>query len=145
LIIQNCQEIIDTNEIFIEGDKDSFLKEFVQPSLRFSSPQISRRAEASFDDEAFKLTLPKTYNDKADPTVLKVTFRSGLVIADEKAITTFVKAGKELGFEKVKNLPFGKTIVSDKSDVGQTKAFKEVPGTPYFINSNNSTIAKKAF
>lgn len=34
LIIEKCQEMIDTNEIFVEGDKDIFLKQFVEPYLK---------------------------------------------------------------------------------------------------------------
>lgn len=34
LIINNCQELIDNNEIFVDGDKDEFLKNFIEPSLR---------------------------------------------------------------------------------------------------------------
>lgn len=34
LIIGNCQELIDNNEIFVDGDKDEFLKNFVEPYLR---------------------------------------------------------------------------------------------------------------
>jgi superfamily II DNA or RNA helicase len=34
LIISNCQEIIDNNEIFVDGDKDEFLKNFVEPYLK---------------------------------------------------------------------------------------------------------------
>ncbi len=34
LIISNCQELIDNNEIFVDGDKDEFLKYFAEPFLR---------------------------------------------------------------------------------------------------------------
>jgi superfamily II DNA or RNA helicase len=34
IIINNCREIIDNNEIFVDGDKDEFLKNFVEPYLR---------------------------------------------------------------------------------------------------------------
>ena len=34
LIIGNCQELIDNNEIFVDGDKDEFLKNFVEPYLK---------------------------------------------------------------------------------------------------------------
>ena len=34
LIIEKCQEMIDNNEIFVDGDKDIFLKNFVEPYLK---------------------------------------------------------------------------------------------------------------
>lgn len=34
LIIEKCQEMTDNNEIFVEGDKDIFLKNFIEPSLQ---------------------------------------------------------------------------------------------------------------
>ena len=37
LIIEKCQEMIDNNEIFVEGDKDIFLKNFVEPYLKTSN------------------------------------------------------------------------------------------------------------
>ncbi len=33
LIVEKCQEMIDNNEIFVDGDKDVFLKNFVEPYL----------------------------------------------------------------------------------------------------------------
>jgi superfamily II DNA or RNA helicase len=37
LIISNCQELIGNNEIFVDGDKDEFLKKFVEPYLKNES------------------------------------------------------------------------------------------------------------
>ncbi|MEO7045451.1 MAG: DEAD/DEAH box helicase family protein [Ferruginibacter sp.] len=37
LIIEKCQEMIDNNEIFVDGDKDIFLKNFVKPYLTSSN------------------------------------------------------------------------------------------------------------
>lgn len=42
LIIGKCQEIIDTNEIFVEGDKDDFLKIFVEPYLKISQLNLTQ-------------------------------------------------------------------------------------------------------
>ena len=36
LILERCQEIIDNNDIFIEGDKDLFLKSFIEPSFKLN-------------------------------------------------------------------------------------------------------------
>ncbi len=37
LIIEKCQEMIDSNEIFVDGDKDIFLTRFVEPYLKTSN------------------------------------------------------------------------------------------------------------
>ncbi|MFT4156040.1 DEAD/DEAH box helicase [Parafilimonas sp.] len=34
LIIEKCQDVINSNEIFVDGDKDVFLKQFVEPYLK---------------------------------------------------------------------------------------------------------------
>ena len=34
LIIEKCQEMIDSNDIFVDGDKDIFLNRFVEPYLK---------------------------------------------------------------------------------------------------------------
>jgi len=40
LMVEKCQEMIDSNDIFVEGDKDIFLKNFVEPSLRSNNSRI---------------------------------------------------------------------------------------------------------
>lgn len=42
LVIGKCQEIIDNNEIFVEGDKDVFLKNFVEPYLKLNNSKTAQ-------------------------------------------------------------------------------------------------------
>lgn len=44
LLNEKCQEIIDTNEIFVEGDKDVFLKIFIEPYIKSSYLKSAREA-----------------------------------------------------------------------------------------------------
>ena len=37
----------------------------------------------------------------------------------------------------------GISIISNKADNGLKKQFRQIPNTPFYINSNNSTDAKK--
>jgi superfamily II DNA or RNA helicase len=37
LIVEKCQDMLDSNEIFLEGDKDAFLARFVEPYLKSQS------------------------------------------------------------------------------------------------------------
>ena len=50
LIIEKCQEMIDTNEIFVDGDKDIFLKNFVEPYLKFNNLNPIQRNHLPYND-----------------------------------------------------------------------------------------------
>lgn len=41
LIVEKCQEMLDSNEIFVEGDKDKFLERFVEPYLRTNKSNMN--------------------------------------------------------------------------------------------------------
>ena len=47
LIIEKCQEMVDNNEIFVEGDKDIFLKNFVEPYLKTSNLNTVQEVSSS--------------------------------------------------------------------------------------------------
>lgn len=47
IIIGKCQEMIDSNEIFVEGDKDVFLKYFVEPYLKSNNSKTMQEASSS--------------------------------------------------------------------------------------------------
>lgn len=152
LIVTKCQEMIDSNEIFVDGDRDIFLSRFVEPYLTSSNLKGIREAVVKSENKKANLEFQisgelqnEGHRKKAEHTKLKVTFPNGQVINDNEAISTFIKTIQELGFDKVQKMAAngGISIISDKADNGLKKEFKRIAGTPFFINSNNSTQAKK--
>ncbi|MEI9955019.1 MAG: hypothetical protein WDM90_01575 [Ferruginibacter sp.] len=153
LIIEKCQEMIDSNEIFVEGDKDIFLTRFVEPYLKSNNlnSTIETVVAKSINQKTIqqKQTVEELqselYRKKAESTKLKVIFPNGKIINENKAIDTFINTIQELGFDKVQQLSVsgGISIISDKADNGLEKEFKRISNTPFYINSNNSTEAKK--
>ncbi len=151
LLIEKCHDLIDSNEIFVEGDKDAFLKFYKDPYLTSIDKEKEHRNDYTLHSSDIK---DHNYNEdkrsdskRAINTVLKVTFKNGKIIYENKAVDTFIKAIQEFGFEKVIQLPISGeiSVISNKSDNGLKKLFKPIPNTPFFINDNNSTIAKKNF
>lgn len=153
LMVEKCQEIIDNNDIFIEGDKDIFLNRFVEPYLKLNNINGIREAIAVKsgnhktiqENSIFGKLKSEVYHKKAEHTKLKVTFSNGQIINESEAINTFIKTIQEFGFDKVQQLSVsgGISIISDKADNGLKKEFKPILNTPFYINSNNSTEAKK--
>lgn len=88
LIIEKCQEVIDGNEIFVDGDKDNFLNHFVEPFLKFteektkkSSPQPIVSPVPFTVSKNNKVTyLPVSKNDlQSDGLVVKnILLKNGL-------------------------------------------------------------------
>ena len=153
LIIGKCQEMIDNNEIFVDGDKDIFLNRFVEPYLKSNNLNVIRETASvkSVNQKTIQENplLGELQNEvhrkKAAHTKLKVTFPSGQIINDNEAIDTFIKTIQEFGFDKVQQMSVsgGISIISEKADNGLKKEFKRIPNTPFYINSNNGTEAKK--
>jgi len=153
LIIGKCQEMIDSNEIFVDGDKDIFLNRFVEPYLKSSTLNGIRETTAAKSTSSKTIqgnhTLgeeqSKVHRKKAEHTKLKVTFSNGQIINEAKAIDTFIKTIQEFGFEKVQQMSVseGISLISDKANNGLEKEFKRIPNTSFYINSNNSTVVKK--
>jgi len=150
LIIERCQEMIDSNDIFVDGDKDIFLTRFVEPYLKLNNLNnvretfVSKSENPNFTKENPKIRELK--NDRAGHTKLKVTFPNGNVFDESKAIDTLIKAIQEFGIEKVKELPLsgGAPIISEKAENdGVKKKYKQIPNSSFFIIDNNSTEAKK--
>lgn len=42
LMIEKCQELIDSNDIFVDGDKDIFLRNFIEPCLKINNSNAIR-------------------------------------------------------------------------------------------------------
>lgn len=152
LIIEKCQDVIDSNEVFIDGDKDVFLNRFVEPHLKSYALKSNEEkinvnpvVKANRDDSSFEKSHNDIYRKKAAHTKLKVIFPDGEVIEENEAVETFIKTMDKFGFERVKELSVsgGISIISDKADNGLKKGFKNIRNTNLYINDNNSTDAKK--
>ena len=153
LIIEKCQELIDSNDIFVDGDKDIFLNRFVEPYLKSNNSNGIREttvlksvnSKTNQGNSILGELQSEVYRKKAEHTKLKVTFPDGQIINENEAIDTFIKAMQEFGFDKVKQMSVsgGMSIISDKADNGLKKEFRRIPNTTFYINSNNSTDAKK--
>lgn len=150
LIIAKCQEMIDSNEIFVDGDKDIFLNRFVEPYLKANNLNGIRESliTKSVNQTTIyeKATSGERQNEiqrkKAPHTKLKVTFPDGRIINEHIAVNTFIKTIQEFGLDKVKQL--GINVVSDTAINGDLKkSFKQIINTPFYINDNNSTEVKK--
>jgi hypothetical protein len=150
LIIAKCQEMIDSNEIFVDGDKDIFLNRFVEPYLKANNLNgireslITKPVNQTTIHE--KATSGERQNEiqrkKAPHTKLKVTFPDGRIINEHIAVNTFIKTIQKFGLDKVKQL--GINVVSDTAINGDLKkSFKQIINTPFYINDNNSTEVKK--
>jgi len=153
LMVEKCQELIDDNDIFVDGDKDNFLSRFVEPYLKSNNSNgIRETAVIKSENQKHIQENPmlgesqnEVHHKKAEHTKLKVTFPNGQIINDNEAINTFIKTIQEFGFDKVQQMSVsgGISIISDKADNGLKKEFKPILNTPFYINSNNSTEAKK--
>ncbi len=153
LIIEKCQELIDSNDIFVDGDKDIFLNRFVEPYLKSNNSNGIREttvlksvnSKTNQGNSILGELQSEVHRKKAEHTKLKVTFPDGQIINENEAIDTFIKAMQEFGFDKVKQMSVsgGMSIISDKADNGLKKEFRRIPNTTFYINSNNSTDAKK--
>jgi len=154
LMVEKCQELIDDNDIFVNGDKDIFLSRFAEPYLKLNSlndiqetvtiKSVNRKTIQ--ENPIFRELQSEVYRKKAEHTKLKVTLPNGKIINDNEAINTFIKTIQEFGFDKVQKMSVsgGISIISDKADNGLKKEFKRILNTPFYINSNNSTEAKKS-
>lgn len=59
LILEKCQEIIDNNDVFIEGDKDLFLKNFIEPSFKLNPSKESGIIKSSTQKKEVQKTSVK--------------------------------------------------------------------------------------
>lgn len=143
LTISKCQEVIDENNIFIEGDKDAFLQQFIFPHLS-TLPENSNGVH-SFKNHSVNNPVEFIQRNRAEPKALQVIFQDGTIINKGKAIDTFIATIKHLGLDIVRRAlaEMNSTLISDRSDNGQSKSYKVIPGTTYYINDYNSTPQKK--
>ncbi len=155
LILEKCQNVIDNNDIFLDGDKDVFLKCYFKPELKLNQINLSKKS--SPDKNNFPSTVSENLNNHKNEesykknenkentphTKLKVTFPDSEIIDDNNAKKTLIEALKKLDIEKV--FALHTKIVSDKANNGVQKVFTKIPGTNYYINDGNNTDAKKKF
>lgn len=151
LIIDNCQKMIENNEIFVEGDKDIFIKNFVEPYLKNNTlNEVIKKEKPIFKNEYGNFSQNENFKRgdrvKADHTKLKVTFVNGLIIDDSLAIDTLVKTLKEFNIEKVKNSRSGSSLIINESEYDDSlkNKYKEISGTNLYIKKDSSTFAKQS-
>jgi superfamily II DNA or RNA helicase len=144
LIKEKCQEQIDGNDIFVNGDKDLFLEVFVPPSLRSGFSISNGEKSIAITKEAFSKSFGS--NQKKKFTRLKVTFFDGTVIDDSDAVDTFIKTLKKFGLDKVRELKTGSgaPLISDKDyNAGVKDRYSPIPDTSLYINAKKNTDGKK--
>lgn len=117
LIIEKCQEIIDTNETFVEGDRDIFLKHFLEPSLNMQN------------SKKFKAEIPSGYNssmalkNKADLNNGYVEIFHFYSRTQQKVIAMFDLSSKRVTYEGEPNLsPSTSAIKATKKITGNKRS-----------------------
>ncbi len=150
LIIEKCQEIIDNNEIFVDGDKDAFLNRFVEPYLSGIKETASIKTinqKNTHDNEILVELNSNMPRKKADHTKLKATFPNGRIINENEAIDTFISIVKEFGIEKVidLNIKSGASLIISDIDFNDSlaKKYKHMPDTTYYLRRDSNTLTKK--
>lgn len=155
LIIDKCQEMIDSNDIFVDGDKDIFLKYFVEPYLK-SNKAIAIQETSSLKSKNLKdvqenpaLRVGQTEVHRKKQTKLIVTFSNERVIKEDKAIDTFMKTVQEFiqefGIDKVIEITSGTSLIirDDDSNYDLKNNYKQIPSTSFCLCSNNGNEDKK--
>lgn len=102
LIITKCQEMIDSNEIFVDGDKDIFLNHFVEPFLKSDNPNSTRKinpisptnSETNQEEIIHQQSFRKKGAGKSD--VLAEQIIPLIKFVKEKGAGYFTKAAKEI-------------------------------------------------
>jgi len=102
LIIGKCQEMIDSNEIFVDGDKDIFLNRFVEPYLKSDNPNSIRKSisinpinsETNHKEMRPLKLFRKKGAGKSD--VLAEQIIPVIKLVKEKGADYFTKAAKEI-------------------------------------------------
>lgn len=150
LIIDNCQRMIENNEIFVEGDKDIFIKHFVEPYIKTNILTEKIKKEKTninfYSQNNSNINYHKKIDRiKADHTKLKVTFANGLIIDDALAIDTIIKTLKEFNIEKAKNTRYGNAILINDTEFDESlkTKYKKISDTSLYLRKDSSTISKK--
>lgn len=117
LIIEKCQEMIDINEIFIEGDKDLFLKIFNEPSLKsgiFRDKKVESNIEKKFSN---------TINQKIVLIPGQVEIFHDFLKTKQKAIATFNPLSKRICYNGENDLsPSTAAIKATKDKTGNKQS-----------------------
>ena len=138
--------MIENNEIFVDGDKDIFIKHFVEPYLKTHILKEKINNNSNSENNFSPNNYKKIDRIKADHTKLKVTFANGLIIDDALAIDTLMKTLKEFNIEKAKNTRYGSAILINDSefDVNLKTKYKKISDTSLYLRKDSSTVSKKA-
>jgi len=113
LIIGKCQEMIDTNEIFVEGDKDIFLKIFVEPSLKSNNSKPTQEAISS------KPNSSSAFKPNPTPINGQVEIFHYFSRTKQKATATFDPSSKKIIYNGEHNLsPSGAAMKATKDNNG---------------------------
>lgn len=168
LIIEKCHEVIDDNDIFVDGDKDIFLNRFVEPylnsnnlkgfrentslktknqaqiqenSIMSKSPRNRHRGD---EDELEKLEKGRSkkfkYQKIEGRKKIAVTFSDGTVINGKSVADTFIKTIERIGPEKIRPLEIISDGVNLVSEIQVNDRYKNVG--KYWVNSHSSTKDK---
>ncbi len=120
--------------------------------LKFLNNKEEIKEEDDYDEQYednLKTNLSIGTDIRADQTILKVVFPDGRkTINENKAIDTFINTIRIFGVDRVKKLSItgGAPLISDKPfNVGVKKKYKQLSGTPYYININHGTPLKKDY
>ncbi|HEX5154335.1 MAG TPA: helicase-related protein [Parafilimonas sp.] len=154
LIIEKCQDVIDSNEIFVDGDKDAFLNRFVEPYLKLNDLKniqdvINRKPitqNIAQENSTSKESENKVQTKRGPITKLKVIFPNGKIIFHNKAAKTLVNTIVEIGIDKVQSLNLindGVPLVSNQKDNKYKSSQYEVSHGLYVITHSSTQQKKK--
>lgn len=159
LIIGKCHEMIDSNDIFVDGDRDIFLNHFVEPYLKSTNFRDIRESapvksvnrtliqenltsgESQSERNRKNKNATFKYQKINERKKFSVTFPDGTVINNSNVTDTFLEAIKHIGPEKIVPL----NIISDRENIVSDKKvndrYKNIG--KYWINTHSQTKDKK--
>lgn len=136
LINSRCQEMIDSNEIFVEGDKDIFLKNFVEPYLKSNSLKTIPEASSSKSISLSSL--------KQNPALIngQVEIFHDFSKTRQRATATFDQSLKKIIYNGEYNLsPSGAAMKATKDNNGNSPSLNGWIFWKYIdTNGNERTI-----
>jgi hypothetical protein len=103
----------NTNEIFVEGDKDAFLKNFVEPYLKTSNSKPTQEAHSS------KPNILSAFKQNPTPINAHVEIFHYFSRTRQKATATFDSSSKKIIYNGEHNLsPSGAAMKATKDNNG---------------------------
>lgn len=145
LIIAKCQEMIDSNEIFVDDDKDIFLNRFVEPYLKSDNPNSTRKvnpisptnSETNQEGMIPLKSFRKKGAGKSD--VLAEQIIPLIKLVKEKGAGYFTKAAKEIAAKIGNGIAHNSVISSCTRGLG----FNGGDNNSRFIQAVESGVIKE--